>query len=89
VLAVAKKCKHCGETLDVALRAAEESRRIAEMAGRSGGGGGGGAATANTTVVIGDRFGPRPFPHVLHLVLTFFTCGLWLPVWIIHYLIKG
>src|SRR5688572_9570304 len=32
VLAVAKKCKHCGETLDVALRAAEEARRMAEHA---------------------------------------------------------
>jgi TM2 domain-containing membrane protein YozV len=31
VLNVAKKCKHCGETLDVALRAAEEARRTAEQ----------------------------------------------------------
>lgn len=30
VKAVAKKCKHCGETLDVALRAAEEAKRTAE-----------------------------------------------------------
>jgi hypothetical protein len=27
VLAVAKKCKHCGETIDVTLRAAEEAAR--------------------------------------------------------------
>jgi predicted RNA-binding Zn-ribbon protein involved in translation (DUF1610 family) len=32
VLAVAKKCKHCGETIDVTLRAAEEARRAAERA---------------------------------------------------------
>jgi uncharacterized membrane protein YvbJ len=30
ILAMAKKCKHCGETVDVTLRAAEESRRLAE-----------------------------------------------------------
>ena len=32
MLAVAKKCKHCGETIDVTLRAAEEARRAAEHA---------------------------------------------------------
>jgi hypothetical protein len=32
VPALAKKCKHCGEPLDVALRAAEEARSAAEAA---------------------------------------------------------
>ncbi len=32
VLTVAKKCKHCGETIDVAMRAADEARRAAESA---------------------------------------------------------
>jgi len=31
VLADAKKCKHCGEIIDVALRAAEEAKRMQEM----------------------------------------------------------
>lgn len=31
ILPVAKKCKHCGELLDVALRAAEETRRLLEL----------------------------------------------------------
>jgi hypothetical protein len=30
VLAIAKKCRHCDETIDVALRAAEEAKRAAE-----------------------------------------------------------
>lgn len=34
VLTTAKKCKHCGETLDVALRAAEEAKRLAEHSSR-------------------------------------------------------
>ncbi len=32
----------------------------------------------------------RPaFPHGLHLVLSLITCGMWLPIWLIHYLISG
>jgi hypothetical protein len=31
-----------------------------------------------------DRFGHW---HVVHGVLTFFTCGFWLPVWLIHFVI--
>ncbi len=80
ILAVARKCKHCGETIDVALRAAEEARRTAEHVGR-GGGGGSSAAAASTTVVV--QGGHSPFPHGLHLLITLLTCGLWLPIWII------
>ncbi|WP_218841157.1 hypothetical protein [Nocardia amikacinitolerans] len=29
------------------------------------------------------------FPHGLHLVLSLITCGMWLPIWLIHYLISG
>ena len=25
--------------------------------------------------------------HVLHLVLTVLTCGIWFPVWMIHWII--
>ncbi len=80
VMAVAKKCKHCGETLDVALRSAEEARRFSEQASRGGGGGGAASASASTTVVVQ---GGRGFPHGLHLLLTLCTCGLWLPIWIL------
>ena len=48
----AKKCRHCGETIDVALRVAEEAKRQVQSGG--GGGGGGGAASSATTVVIQD-----------------------------------
>jgi len=34
ILAVAKKCKHCHETIDVVLRAAEEAKRAADSKGR-------------------------------------------------------
>ncbi|WP_157122059.1 hypothetical protein [Nocardia violaceofusca] len=29
----------------------------------------------------------RSFPHGLHLVLTLITCGLWSPIWLVHYLL--
>jgi hypothetical protein len=35
-------------------------------------------------VVVIQAPTPRaPFNHLLHLVITLCTCGLWLPVWII------
>jgi hypothetical protein len=69
----ARKCRHCGEILDVTLRAAQESR----------------AGTTQQQVVI-HQASPRyrrSFPTTLHLLLTFFSCGLWLPVWLIHYVV--
>lgn len=85
----AKKCRECGETIDVALRAAEEAKREAEAArreaSRSRRGGG-----ANQQVVIhrgGRGRRDRRFPHALRLILTVFTLGVWLPIWIIHLII--
>ena len=81
----AKKCKHCGETVDVALRMAEEARRSAEKPSQHGpvfmnaGGGGGGFHDRPDRSFVGW--------HVGHLILTLATCGLWLPVWIIHFVI--
>ncbi len=77
VSASAKKCKHCGEILDVALREARSPS-------------GNGVSVVNNNTVVG--YSPagyyRPgFPHVIHLIMTLFTGGLWLPVWIIHYII--
>jgi TM2 domain-containing membrane protein YozV len=52
VLAAAKKCKHCGEVIDVAFRAVEEVRRATAapahgpMVFMNAGGGGGGASSA-------------------------------------------
>jgi ribosomal protein L40E len=54
----ARKCRHCGEIIDVSLRAAEEARRIAERAAdhasrspnvfMNAGGGGGGSSSASS-----------------------------------------
>lgn len=79
----AKKCKHCGETIDVVLRAAEEAQRMSSRQPAVYMNAGGGAVAAASVP-------PRHnFPHVLHFVLTFFTMGLWLPIWILHYLFRN
>lgn len=87
ILAVARKCKHCGETLDAALRAFEESRRsgerfaeLADMRRRDSR-----QQNISQTVVVhrGDAY---RFPHLLHLLLTIITFGLWFPIWVLHYI---
>lgn len=43
---------------------------------------------ANAAVVNNIRIGgARPFNHMLHLVLTICTCGMWAPVWLVAYLL--
>ncbi len=78
ILAKAKKCKHCGETLDVTLRAAEEAKRESRRPRRS-------INVRQATYI--DIQGPG-FNHGLHLVLDLVTCGAWLPIhllcWALH-----
>ena len=78
----AKKCKHCGETLDVALRAAQEAQRMSarQPAVYMNAGGGGG-----TTVIVQKR----GFPHLLHFFVSVVTAGIWLPIWILLYLFRS
>lgn len=76
----AKKCRHCGETIDVALRASEEALRAANRNG--------GNVYMNSSAAAAVAVPSRGFPHLIHFVLTLFTAGIWLPIWIIHYLIR-
>jgi hypothetical protein len=78
ILAAARKCKHCGEMLDSfpAVRAAEEAQP--DWAGAPAGRGSADAVKP-----------PRPFPHLIHAVITVVLCGAWLPVWILHYALSG
>lgn len=76
----AKKCKHCGETLDVGLRAAEEAMRMAQNSSKgnvfmNAGGGGGGAAAAAVAAPLADQK-PR-------------GSYFWLIFWCLWYLIPG
>jgi hypothetical protein len=75
----AKKCRHCSETVDPAMRKAEEALRAVERQGNVYMN-----AATNTNVVAA----PRRFPHLLHFILTILTLGWWAIVWIIHYLVS-
>jgi len=83
-----QQCPFCGSEIPSVAKAADEARRAANEAKRYSRRGGGGN---QQQVVIHEGYrGPRyvkSFPHVLHLVLTLLTCGIWLPVWIVHYVI--
>ncbi len=50
----AKKCRHCGEIIDVTLL----------------------------------KRNKKPFPHIFHLIMMFFTGGGWLVIYILHYLLR-
>ena len=74
----AKKCKHCGEILDVVLRAADDSKKTQNVFMNS--------SSASAAVAVTES---KSFPHILHLIMTVLTGGLWLIIWLIHYLLKG
>ena len=84
----ARKCRYCGETIDVTLWLAEEAKKVAELAY---------SRTSGAAVQGGPIFYPggthvarqRGFPHLLHLTLTLLTCGFWLPVWIVHRIVDA
>ena len=82
VSAKAKKCRHCGETLDLAMRKAEEAMRASEKRGDV-------FMNAGGAAVASPAFQLRPFPHIVHLLVTIFTAGLWFPFWILMYLVRN
>lgn len=97
VLAVAKKCKHCGETIDVALRAAEEASLAARrqpMVFMNAGGGGASSSSSSAAAASGEGrrryyIAPAPFPHGLYIFLTLITGGLGLTIWFLHCLVDS
>lgn len=48
----------------------------------------GGSASASSAASVSPQIiiMKKPFSHGLHLFLSILTCGLWVPVWIIAYI---
>ncbi len=67
------ECSEC-DTRFVAERDRPRARRNGASA----------VASASTTVHVHNY---QPFNHTIHLVLTLLTCGAWLPVWIILFVL--
>jgi hypothetical protein len=93
VLATARKCKHCGEIIDVAERTMRGSARRRrdeeddESPRRTKTKTSVAAAAASTTVIVQAESGK--FPHLLHFAMTVLTCGMWAPVWSLHALFRA
>ncbi|MGZ8363655.1 MAG: hypothetical protein ACXW3D_07105 [Caulobacteraceae bacterium] len=86
----AKKCKHCGESLDPALRKAEEAMRHAQATPHVFMNAGGGGATAAAASSGSGGFQQlRPWGHLGHIIMSVLTLGWWLPVWLILYLCRN
>jgi hypothetical protein len=90
ILIEAVKCKHCGELLDPALRAAAavQRREYEPLPPHPP------SYYAPPQQVIQQRIVVKTgrgyhVPHLLHLLLTLLTFGLWLPIWIIHALLNS
>lgn len=93
IAADAKKCRHCGETVDMALRMAEEAKRESERRSKdtnlvvnnnNNNNNGGGGGVERVYYHTAPQFGHW---HAIHAFLTLLTCGLWFPLWIVHYMI--
>jgi TM2 domain-containing membrane protein YozV len=78
VAAEAKKCKHCGETICVALRAAEEAKRAATSNGQQVfmNAGGGSAATSGSTSTGNGIQLTKTKSRAVAALLAFFFGGL-------------
>jgi predicted RNA-binding Zn-ribbon protein involved in translation (DUF1610 family) len=73
----AVKCRHCGEMLDPSLRAAYQPQPLVVSSP---------VYVQSVQQVVIPR---ADFNHGIHLLLTVLTCGLWLPVWILAWLIHA
>lgn len=72
----AKKCKHCGETLDVALRAAEEAKRAATAQPNvymNAGGGSSSSSAATAATPSGVTVATHPKNRMVAALLAIFV----------------
>ncbi len=86
----AKKCKHCGATIDVVLKALEDSKSAQSSAPNvfmnSGAASSSSASSSNNNG--GNPYYKASFSHGWHIVASIFTAGLWVPIWIFMYLFR-
>jgi len=68
----AKKCKHCGEILDQQMRDIEHLKRDRAQ---------------NPNIVVSNNNNNNNNGNG-YFVLTFFTAGLWIIVWVFHYIFR-
>jgi len=78
VLVEAKKCKHCGEILDLQMREIENLKKQNNNPN----------VFMNSAASSAGPWAMRSFNHVLHVILSVFTGGFWLLVYIPLYIFR-
>lgn len=73
----AKKCKHCGEFIDPAMREIENLKNQKQNVFMNAGGGGGGSSSSSASSAAAGFLSRMT---CLDWILTLFTGGLWLIV---------
>ena len=73
----AKKCRFCNEMIDPVLRKVDEVSRSSERSSN---------VYMNAAVGTASR---HPFPHGAHILGSFLTLGLWLPVYLLLFLVRN
>lgn len=73
----AKKCKHCGEFIDAAMREIENLKNQKQNVFMNAGGGGGGSSSSSAASAAAGFLSRMT---CLDWILTVFTGGLWLIV---------
>jgi hypothetical protein len=66
------------------MRKAEEAMRVASSSSNVYMNAGGGA-----TAATGGGIQLRPFNHLIHIILSILTAGLWIPVWLLVYIFRN
>jgi hypothetical protein len=74
ILYKAKVCKHCRYSLDSTNRNEQPSRNTNRDKNES-------------KVVVNNVINPSYFDHTLHIVLDIFTCGGWIPIHLLCYIL--
>ena len=79
----AKKCKHCGEIVDQQMRDIE--RLMKEKNNQNIIVSNNNNNNNNLPLSIPSK---KRFPHIAHAIMSFLTGGIWIFVWIIHYIFR-
>ena len=78
----AKKCRHCGEILDLLMRDVETlKKRESQNVFMNAGGAAASSSSGHTSL--------RSFNHGLHIVLCLVTGGIWVPIYLLVYFLRN
>ena len=90
ILAVAKKCKHCGEIVDSSMRELDLLKSQKQSVFMNAGGGGSSASASASSASTGENDKQlKYFSHGWHLFFAVITSGVWIPFWFLLYLFRN